>query len=367
MINSFPRPPETLEDDSETVIDSNNDSSSSDDDSYENIDYVDASLLDAEIISLEVVEIVIPKVGGIDTDILLTIKDDILREKLLNVNLLIANIEALKDNPAPSSDVMTKYSSISLNLFLEETNTFDNSLTESETFYFDLEENSSGSTTTRSDYSLPDYEAFYSDDDHIKEKSSGSTTTHADFSQYDSFIFDLSINPFPPADRSDFYHEEFADELAHIISPSEYDHFCFKIEPELGNLTMDVVEDIFPTREPRVHVPNVLPTYPTLNLDFILLSEPLFAYIVWIFLPFLTYPVVPLYLLSTGNEDTIFDPGISIYHSFMLGVSHRSGTFMKFNDCSDSEASRARGFVLRSQELHILSFILGIRNPNLID
>ncbi|GJS70911.1 hypothetical protein Tco_0703752 [Tanacetum coccineum] len=53
---------------------------------------------------------------------------------------------------------------------------------QSETFCFDLEENSSGSTTTRSDYSLPDYEAFYSDDDHIGEKSSGSTTTHADFS-----------------------------------------------------------------------------------------------------------------------------------------------------------------------------------------
>ncbi|GJR03242.1 hypothetical protein Tco_0526226 [Tanacetum coccineum] len=326
-----PTPLEAFKEHSETIIDSNNDSSSSDDDSYENIDYVDASPPDAEIVSLEVVEIVIPEVGGIDTDILLTIKDDILREKLLNVNLLIANIEALKDNPAPSSDVMTKSSSTSLNLFLEETNTFDNSLTESETFCFDLEEISSGSTTTHSDYSLPDYEAFYSNDNHIEEKSSGSTTTHADFSQYDSFIFDLSINPFPPADRSDFYHEEFADELAHIISPPEYDHFCFKTEPELGNLTMDVVEDIFPTREPRVHVPNVLPTHTTLDTDFILLSEPLFAYIVWIFLPFLTYPVAPPYLLSCGNEDTIFDPGISIYHSFMPDVSHRSGTFIKFN------------------------------------
>ncbi|GKF45854.1 hypothetical protein Tco_0135656, partial [Tanacetum coccineum] len=148
--------------------------------------------------------------------------------------------------------------------------------------------------------------------------------------------------------RSDFYHEEFVDELAHIISPPEYDHSCFKTEPELGNLTMDVVEDIFQTREPRVHVPNVLPTHPTLNLDFILLSEPLFAYIVWIFLPFLTYPVAPPYLLSCGNEDIIFDPDISIYHSFMPDVSHRSGTFMKFNDCPDFEASRARGFVLRS-------------------
>ncbi|GJY12910.1 hypothetical protein Tco_0382219 [Tanacetum coccineum] len=318
-----PTPLEAFKEHSETIIDSNNDYSSSDDDSYENINYVDALPPDAEIVSLKVVEIVIPEVRGIDDDILLTIKDDIIRENLLNVNLLIANIEALKDNPAPSFDVMTKSSSTSLNLFLEETNTFDNSSPESETFCFDLEVNSSGSTTTRSDYSLPDYEAFYSDDDH----------THADFSQYDSFIFDLLINPFPPANRSDFYHEEFADELANIISPLEYDYLCFKIELELGNLIMDVVNDIFPTGEPRVHVPNILSTHPTLHLDmdFILLSEPLFAYIVWIFLPFLTYPVAPPYLLSCGNEDTIFDPGISVYHSFMLGVSHRSGTFMKFN------------------------------------
>ncbi|GJX15881.1 hypothetical protein Tco_0216713 [Tanacetum coccineum] len=271
-------------------FDSNYDPTSSDDDSFsiENIEYVEASPLDSELASLEVVEIVIPEVGGIDDDILLTIKDDILREKLSNVNLLIAKIEALKDNPTPSPDLMTKSSSTSPNFFLEETNAFDNSLPECKTFCFDLEEISSGSTTTHSDYSLPDYEAFY--DDHIEEKSSGSPTTHSDFSlsKYDSFIFDLSINPFPPADVSDFNHEEFADELAHIISPPEYDCFCFKNEPELGDFTMDVVEDIFPTKEPRVHVPNILPTHPTLHLDldFILSSESLFAYVVWIFFHF---------------------------------------------------------------------------------
>ncbi|GJR01224.1 hypothetical protein Tco_0524208 [Tanacetum coccineum] len=97
-------------------------------------------------------EIVIPEVRGIDTDIVLTIKDDILSEKLLNVILLIAK------HREHLNSVAVHY---------------------------------------RSDYSLPDYEAFYSDDDHIKEKSSGSTTTHANFSQYDSFIFDLSINLFP--------------------------------------------------------------------------------------------------------------------------------------------------------------------------
>ncbi|GJT20609.1 hypothetical protein Tco_0890546 [Tanacetum coccineum] len=54
----------------------NVDSTSSDDDSPygEDIYYVDASPLNSELVSLEVVEIVIPEVGGIDTDILLTIK-----------------------------------------------------------------------------------------------------------------------------------------------------------------------------------------------------------------------------------------------------------------------------------------------------
>ncbi|GJY55285.1 hypothetical protein Tco_0454400 [Tanacetum coccineum] len=320
--NLFPIP--TFKEHSEIVVDFNDDSTSSDDGSPygEDIDYVDASPPDAEIVSSEVVEIVIPEVGGIDTDILLTIKDDILREKLLNVNLLINNIKALKDNTTPSSDFVTKSSSTSLNLFLEETNTFDNSLPESETFCFNLEEISSGSTTTRSDLSLPDYEVFYLDDDHIEEKSSGSTTTQSDISLfYDSFIFDLSNDPFPPADRSDFYHEEFADELAHIISPPEYDCFYFKSEPDPGELTSIVDSGI---RE------NVLST-TNVNLPFEDDQSPLLAYVVWIFLPFLTYPVTPPYLLSCGNEDTIFDPGISIYHSFMPGISHRSGTFMKFN------------------------------------
>ncbi|GJR13897.1 hypothetical protein Tco_0796549 [Tanacetum coccineum] len=187
-----------LNEHSEIVVNSNDDNSSSDDDSTygEDIEYVDASSPDVEIVSLEVVEIVDPEVGRIDDDILLTIKDNTLREKLLNVNLLIAKIDALRDNPTPSSEVVIKSTSTFPNLFLEETNTFDNSIPESETFRFNLEEISSGSPTTHSELSLPDYKAFYVDNDHFKERSSGSTTTHVDFSQYDSFIFDLS-NVYP--------------------------------------------------------------------------------------------------------------------------------------------------------------------------
>nr|GEY37008.1 hypothetical protein [Tanacetum cinerariifolium] len=326
-------PLDILKDQFEDFSNSNDDSTSTDDDSFsiDDIEYVKASPPDSELVTLEEVELDIPEVGGIDEDIILTIKDDILREKLLNINLLISKIKALKDNPTLYSDFMTKSFSTSLNFFLEGTNTFDNSLPESETFCFDSKENSSGNTTTRVDISLPDYEAFY--DDHVKEISSGSTTTHSNFSFYDFFIFDLLINPFPPADRSEFYHEEFANELAHIISPPEYDCFSFKNVPNLEDFTMDVVEDNFPTREPRVHVPNGLPTHPNLqlNLDFILSSESLFAYVVGIFLSFLSYSVTPQYLLSFGNEDIIFDPDIFICHSSTPDVSHRSGTFIKFN------------------------------------
>nr|GFA71891.1 hypothetical protein [Tanacetum cinerariifolium] len=221
-------PLDVLKDQFKDFSDSNDEFSSINDDSFsiDNIDYVEASPPDSKLVSSEVMEIVIPKVGGIDDDILLTIKDDILREKLLNINLLIVKIKALNDNPTPSSDFITKSSSTSLNSLLEDTNTFDNSLPEFKTFCFDVEEISSGSTSTHSDISLPEYEAFY--DDHVKEISSGSPTTHSNSSLYESFIFDLSINPFPPADRSDFY--EFADELIHFISPLEYDYFLFKIE-----------------------------------------------------------------------------------------------------------------------------------------
>nr|GEV18898.1 hypothetical protein [Tanacetum cinerariifolium] len=66
----------------ENFPDSNDDSTSIDDDyfSIDSIDYVEASPPDSELVSLEVV------------------KDDILREKLLNINLLVAKIESLNDN-----------------------------------------------------------------------------------------------------------------------------------------------------------------------------------------------------------------------------------------------------------------------------
>nr|GEZ30170.1 hypothetical protein [Tanacetum cinerariifolium] len=64
---------------------------------------------------------------------------------------------------------------------------------------------------------------------HTEEMSSGSTTTHADYSL------------------------------------PKYDLFLFEIEPDQGELTSIVMEDNL--GEPRVYVPNVLSTHPTLMLD----------------------------------------------------------------------------------------------------
>nr|GEZ35048.1 hypothetical protein [Tanacetum cinerariifolium] len=322
-------PLDVSKDQIEDFSESNEEFSSIDDDSFsiDDVDYVEASPSDSELVSSEVMEIVIPEVGVIDDDILLTIKNDVLREKLLNVNLLISKIEALNVNPTPSSDCKTKSSSTSLNSLLEETNTFDNSLPEFETFCFDVEEISSGSTTTPPDISLSKYEAFY--DDHVKKISSDSLTTHSDSSLYASFMFDLSINPFPAADRSDFY--EFTDELIPFISPPEYDCFLFKVEPNSRDFTKDVVEDISLTKEPQVL--NALPIHPTLqlNMKFQPSSESLFTYVVWIFLSFLVYSVAPHYLLSLRNEDIIFDPGICNSTFSRPYISYRCETVTKFN------------------------------------
>ncbi|GJZ53700.1 hypothetical protein Tco_0608585 [Tanacetum coccineum] len=317
-------PLEASKDHYEILLNSNDDYSLSDDDSLynEDIDYVDASPPDSELVSLEVVKDFDPEDGVIDTNILLTIKDDILCEKLLNINILIAKIEALKDNPTPSSDFVTKSPSTSPNSFLEETNIFYNSLPDTETFYFKLEEKSSGNPTSHSDLSLPDYEAFFCDS-----------------------------------------------------------------EPDSGDFTMDVVEDIFdnPTRKPRVHVPDVLPTHPTLHLDsdFTLSSDSLGSDLVVSF-PFETRNKIfdlgifiecltlCSYFHPSENEDNVFNPGILAsneeksphllshkgFKAFQLISDFFESSMMIhgedipiLDDCPDFEASRARGFVLRSLEL----------------
>nr|GEZ41344.1 hypothetical protein [Tanacetum cinerariifolium] len=83
---------------SEILSDSNDDDISSDDDAFED---VDASPLDSEIVRLEEENDVYQEDEEIDLKDILQIQDVILREKLLSINRLIADIESLNDKDTP--------------------------------------------------------------------------------------------------------------------------------------------------------------------------------------------------------------------------------------------------------------------------
>ncbi|GJT87553.1 hypothetical protein Tco_1069270 [Tanacetum coccineum] len=95
-------------------------------------------------------------------------------------------------------------------------------------------------------------------------------------------IFLTADDSIPPGIDSDDYEE---------------DNLFLEYEPDPGELTR-VVEDIF--GEPRVHMPNVLPTHPTLcqDLDFTLSTDFSGSDLV------VSFP--------SRNRNKTFDPGISI-------------------------------------------------------
>nr|GFA60209.1 hypothetical protein [Tanacetum cinerariifolium] len=120
----------------------------------------------------------------------------------------------------------------------------------------------------------------------------------------EEFVFDNSnadIKSFSPSPIPIKDSDSHMEEIDLSLNP---------VEPNSRDFIKDVVDNISPTKKPQVIT--VLPTHPTLqlNMKFQPSSESLFAYVVWIFLPFLVYSVVPCYLLSLRNEDIIFDPGI---------------------------------------------------------
>ncbi|GKA27767.1 hypothetical protein Tco_0713935 [Tanacetum coccineum] len=142
------------------LSDPNDDGIFSDDDYFEDIEYI----------SLEEVNDVDQEEKEFDLEDILQIQDVILREKLLNINRLIANIESLNDNSTP-------------NCVLKSTSPFP--IPDSNSFF-----EKSDTSLSYSDNSLPEFESF---SDHTEETSSGSTTTHANNSlpEYDSFHFEI--------------------------------------------------------------------------------------------------------------------------------------------------------------------------------
>ncbi|GJS33479.1 hypothetical protein Tco_0531861 [Tanacetum coccineum] len=138
-----------------------------DDVNFEDIEYVEASPPDLEIVSLEEVNDVDQEKEEFDLEDILQIQDVILRDKLLNINRLIANIKYLNDNSTPNC-VLKSPSPFPIpvsNSFFEKSDTSlsysDNSLPKFESFSDHTEETSSSSTTTHANNSLPEYDSFH--------------------------------------------------------------------------------------------------------------------------------------------------------------------------------------------------------------
>ncbi|GKA26003.1 hypothetical protein Tco_0712112 [Tanacetum coccineum] len=134
---------------------------------------------------------------------------------------------------------------------------------------------SSDTSLSFSNNSLPEFESF---SDHMEETRSGSTTTHANYSppEYESFHFDNPSFSRPPPEPPDV-------------------EICLHFEPDAP--VIDNFNELNDNQRGS-------------EIDFSE-DDDSFTFVIWIFLPFLTYPEVSPLSCSTGSEDTIFDPGIS--------------------------------------------------------
>ncbi|GKC42500.1 hypothetical protein Tco_1060222, partial [Tanacetum coccineum] len=181
--------------------------------------------------------------GEIDDDIL-QIEDEILREKLLNVNLLIDKIEAL--NLTHSTPFVLEYPS------------------------------SSPIPVVDSDFLIEEVDTFLVPEDSI-----------------------------PPGIEIDFDSEGdiiFSNHLLNDDPIPEYEHFTFDIEPDaivINNFDELNEDEYFDPGGGKIDVSQ--------NIK----DDDSFTFVIRTFLSYLTYPVDSPLLLSTGSEDSIFDPGIS--------------------------------------------------------
>ncbi|GJV06251.1 hypothetical protein Tco_1343907 [Tanacetum coccineum] len=273
---------DALNDHSEILSDSNDDDTSSDDNDFEDIEYVSLEEVNDE--------------KEFDLEDIFKIQDVIIREKLLNINRLITNIEALSDNPNPDCVLKSPFS-------------FPILVTDSDSFF-----EKSDTSFSYSDNSLPEFEPF---SDHTEETRSGSTTTHANNSipEYDSFLFEIkpdqgrlirivisdnSNDPLLELPEFESFHFDLYDDPSFHHTPPEPSDVEISLTIETN---APVINNFDELNEDECFDPGG----GEINVE----VDNSFTFVTWTFLPYLTYPEVYPLLSSTGSEDTIFDPGIS--------------------------------------------------------
>ncbi|GJS70114.1 hypothetical protein Tco_0702955 [Tanacetum coccineum] len=269
--------------------------------------------------------------------------------------------------PTPISETMTKSSSSPTLTFLEE-----------------------------SDLIWEEFEAYLASDSFPPENSNPSSPLPPFHNSLSGSTTSFSPS-LPISETSNYSLEEFVDELGHFIFPPEIDYLPFDAEYDLREI------EYFLNHDPIKEMGSILE-------DSVDKNSPDDNFVDTISEMFtdehaLDYSSLPLwddydddFDLETVNDNTYDDPFDSdekkIKESKLLIDEldlPRSSDFLPSPECDSVflrifprlmlclrpttrtriarifKASRARGFVLGSQELHILSFILGIQYPNLID
>nr|GEY04720.1 hypothetical protein [Tanacetum cinerariifolium] len=262
---------------SDTFSDSKiNDDISVYDDDFEDIEYVEASLLDPEIVSEEenvvhqaenVIQHDVYQEEKIDLEDISQIQDVVLREKLLSITRLIFNIESLNDNPTPNQKTRSG-----------NTTQDDNSLPEYDSFFFEIE---------------PDQERLIN---LVKSNIPNNSLNDSLLEEVDLFLFDSSIPPGienvadDPKGDIRFLEELLIDDsiLSHESSDSNFEDnpSIPRPPPEPPDAETDAGEEI-PV------VMNDKDEDVDLSYFVFVIFDKVFS------------------LLSAKSEDTIFDPGIS--------------------------------------------------------
>nr|GEW53406.1 hypothetical protein [Tanacetum cinerariifolium] len=265
------------------------------DDDFEDVEYLEALLLDPEIVSVEEENVVQQENEEFDLEDISQIQDVVLREKLLSIIRLIANIESLNDNSTPDH-VLNSFE-------------FDNSLSEIfspefKTFCDHSEETRSGNIT-HADNSLPQYDSFCFEIEPnqkrlinlMKNDILDNSSNNSLLEEVDLFLFDNSIPPgienFADDPKGDicFLEELLIDDS---ILSHESPNSNFEDNPSIPR----------PPPEPPDAETNTGEEIPVVMNDKDKFDKDYHYFMFVIFDKMFS-------LLSAESEDTIFDPSIS--------------------------------------------------------
>ncbi|GJZ03291.1 hypothetical protein Tco_0536566 [Tanacetum coccineum] len=263
-------PIDVFNDHFEIFSDFNNDCTSSNDDSFEDIDYVEASPPDSELVSLE------------------EVKEDILHEKLLNIDLPIACDSLSSDDFSPISIFEKK------------------SVTLSNPFFDSNDDFTSSDDESLSDEDVPE------DNDLLCSQLNESTflvTPLSDSNKDECFT--------PCDDVELLLHHDPSISIVSILEgftnepPLKENDDLFDLESKENDWKKILYDAPFNNfdklKEDKCFDPGGGEIVFSPNVE----DDDSFTFFIRTFLPFLTYPEDSPLLLSTGSEDTIFDPGIS--------------------------------------------------------